>query len=44
MFFYVPGEHDVLNDDGNSFRAYGKQQGRGVQLHKKGLHFVGLVN
>lgn len=45
--FYVPGEHDMLNDDGKEFRErYGKNsQGAGwYSFDKKGVHFVGLVN
>jgi 3',5'-cyclic AMP phosphodiesterase CpdA len=45
--FFVPGEHDVLNDDGKQFRErYGKgSQGAGwYSFDKKGVHFVGLVN
>jgi len=45
--FYVPGEHDVLNDEGKQFR---ERFGRGTNgqgwysFDKKGVHFVGLVN
>ena len=45
--FYVPGEHDVLNDDGKQFLdRYGKgSKGAGwYSFDKKGVHFVGLVN
>lgn len=45
--FYVPGEHDVLNDDGQQFlERYGKgSKGAGwYSFDKKGVHFVGLVN
>jgi 3',5'-cyclic AMP phosphodiesterase CpdA len=45
--FYVPGEHDVLNDDGQQFRdRYGKgSQGAGWRsFDKNGVHFIGLVN
>jgi 3',5'-cyclic-AMP phosphodiesterase len=45
--FYVPGEHDVLNDDGKQYRErYGKgTQGAGwYSFDKKGVHFIGLVN
>jgi 3',5'-cyclic-AMP phosphodiesterase len=45
--FYVPGEHDVLNDDGKQFLdRYGKgSKGAGwYSFEKKGVHFVGLVN
>jgi len=43
----VPGEHDVLNDDGAQFHErYGKgSKGNGwYSFDKKGVHFVGLVN
>jgi 3',5'-cyclic AMP phosphodiesterase CpdA len=45
--FFVPGEHDVLNDDGQQFRdRYGKgSQGAGWRsFDKNGVHFIGLVN
>lgn len=45
--FYVPGEHDVLNDGGKQFLArYGKDtKGQGWYSYDfKGVHFVGLVN
>jgi len=45
--FYVPGEHDVLNDDGKQFlERYGKgSSGAGWRsFDKKGVHFLGLVN
>jgi Icc protein len=45
--FYVPGEHDVLNDDGKQFlERYGKGcKGAGwYSFDKKGVHFIGLVN
>jgi 3',5'-cyclic-AMP phosphodiesterase len=45
--FFVPGEHDVLNDDGAQFHErYGKEsKGNGwYSFDKKGVHFVGLVN
>ena len=45
--FYVPGEHDVLNDGGKSyFERYGKgAKGSGwYSFDKGGVHFVGLVN
>src|SRR5213082_1222467 len=44
--FYVPGEHDVLDDDGKQFlERYGKgSKGAGwYSFDKKGVHFVGLV-
>ena len=45
--FYVPGEHDVLTDNGQSYRErYGKGvRGDGwYRFNQKGVHFVGLVN
>ena len=45
--FYVPGEHDVLNDDGKGYlERFGKgaQPGGWYSFEKKGVHFVGLVN
>ena len=45
--FFVPGEHDVLNDDGKQFlERYGKgTKGAGwYSFEKKGVHFIGLVN
>jgi Icc protein len=45
--FYVPGEHDVLNDDGKQYHerfAKGTQEGGWYSFEKKGVHFVGLVN
>ena len=47
--FYVPGEHDVLNDNGASYLArYGKRVGaKGggwYSFDHSGVHFVGLVN
>jgi Icc protein len=45
--FYVPGEHDVLNDDGKEYlERFGKgaQAGGWYSFEKKGVHFVGLVN
>src|ERR1700683_2518174 len=45
--FYVPGEHDVLNDDGKGYLerfAKGAQGGGWYSFDKKGVHFVGLVN
>lgn len=44
--FYVPGEHDVLGDDGAAYLArYGKGAGRGwYSFDYEGVHFVGLVN
>ena len=45
--FFVPGEHDVLNDDGKQYlERYGKgTQGSGwYSFDKDGVHFIGLVN
>jgi len=45
--FYVPGEHDVLEDDGKSYRTrFGKEtQGAGWHsFDQGGVHFIGLVN
>jgi 3',5'-cyclic AMP phosphodiesterase CpdA len=45
--FCVPGEHDVLNDDGKQYHerfAKGAQEGGWYSFEKKGVHFVGLVN
>jgi len=45
--FFVPGEHDMLNDDGRQYlERYGKaSQGAGwYSFDKKGVHFIGLVN
>jgi len=45
--FYVPGEHDVLEDDGRSYLdRFGKGTvGGGWQsFDRNGTHFIGLVN
>jgi 3',5'-cyclic AMP phosphodiesterase CpdA len=45
--FYVPGEHDVLNDNGKSYlERFGKNtQGAGwYSFDQAGVHFIGLVN
>jgi Icc protein len=45
--FYVPGEHDVLNDNGKQYRdRYGKgTKGDGwYSFDSQGVHFIGLVN
>jgi 3',5'-cyclic-AMP phosphodiesterase len=45
--FYVPGEHDILSDNG---AQYLERFGKGTQGHgwysfdQKGVHFIGLVN
>ena len=44
---YVPGEHDVLNDNGKQYRErFGKgATGDGwYSFEQKGVHFIGLVN
>jgi 3',5'-cyclic AMP phosphodiesterase CpdA len=45
--FYVPGEHDVLNDNGRSYlERFGKNT-KGAGWHsfdQAGVHFIGLVN
>jgi hypothetical protein len=45
--FFVPGEHDMLNDDGKQYlERYGKNaRGAGwYSFDTKGVHFIGLVN
>jgi Icc protein len=45
--FFVPGEHDLLGDDGKQyFERFGKgTMGRGWQsFDHKGVHFIGLNN
>ncbi len=45
--FYVPGEHDVLNDNGEMFhQRFGQDtQGDGwYSFDAQGAHFIGLVN
>jgi 3',5'-cyclic AMP phosphodiesterase CpdA len=45
--FFVPGEHDVLDDDGKQYlERYGKgaKGGGWYSFDKKGVHFIGLVN
>jgi 3',5'-cyclic AMP phosphodiesterase CpdA len=47
QIFYVPGEHDVLNDNGAMFRErFGRNaMGDGwYSFEKNGAHFIGLVN
>jgi 3',5'-cyclic AMP phosphodiesterase CpdA len=45
--FYVPGEHDVISDNGKEYRA---RFGRGTKgngwfsFDQRGVHFIGLVN
>jgi Icc protein len=45
--FYVPGEHDVLTDDGQQYLdRFGREtKGKGwYSFDHKGAHFMGLVN
>jgi 3',5'-cyclic-AMP phosphodiesterase len=45
--FYVPGEHDVLTDDGKQYleRFAKDTKGKGwYSFDHKGAHFIGLVN
>jgi 3',5'-cyclic AMP phosphodiesterase CpdA len=45
--FFVPGEHDMLSDDGKQYlERYGKDATGGgwYSFDKKGVHFIGLVN
>jgi len=45
--FFVPGEHDVLNDDGQQYReryAKGSKGSGWYSFDRKGVHFIGLVN
>jgi len=45
--FYVPGEHDILGDNGAQYLArFGKgTRGNGwYSFDQKGVHFIGLVN
>ena len=45
--FYVPGEHDVLDDDGKGYLQRFGQGTLGAGWHsfdQEGVHFIGLVN
>jgi Icc protein len=47
QIYYVPGEHDMLTDNGEQYlKRYGKgTKGAGwYSFDQKGVHFVGLVN
>jgi len=47
QIFFVPGEHDMLSDNGEQFlQRYGKgTKGSGwSSFDHKGVHFIGLVN
>ena len=44
---YVPGEHDVLTDNGREYRERFAKGARGngwYSFDQKGVHFIGLVN
>jgi len=46
-FFYVPGEHDVLNDNGQQYRERFSKGSKGdgwYSFDHNGTHFVALVN
>lgn len=45
--FYVPGEHDVIGDNGAEFfRRFGEKQHEGgwYSFNQQGVHFIGLIN
>lgn len=45
--FFVPGEHDVLDEDGKSYRERFAKNSNGAgwySFDKKGVHFIALVN
>jgi Icc protein len=45
--FFVPGEHDVLDDDGKQFRERYAKNSKGTgwySFDQKGVHLIGLVN
>jgi 3',5'-cyclic-AMP phosphodiesterase len=45
--FYVPGEHDVIGEDGKHYlERYGKgtKDGGWYSFNQNGVHFIGLVN
>jgi 3',5'-cyclic AMP phosphodiesterase CpdA len=45
--FYVPGEHDVIGDNGAEFfKRFGERQQAGgwYSFDHRGVHFVGLIN
>src|SRR4051795_8165057 len=47
QIFYVPGEHDVIGDNGKRYlERFGKgTKGQGwYSFDHKGVHFIGLVN
>ena len=43
--FYVPGEHDVLSDQGKRYQQlYGRSDRTWYSFDHKGVHFIGLTN
>jgi len=47
QIFFVPGEHDVLNDGGRLYRERFAKSGKGggwFSFDHGGVHFIGLVN
>jgi 3',5'-cyclic AMP phosphodiesterase CpdA len=45
--FYVPGEHDVIDDEGKQYRERFARNSQGAgwySFDKKGVHFIALVN
>ena len=47
QIFYVPGEHDVISDNGKEFMARHGQNTKGngwFSFDQRGVHFIGLVN
>ena len=45
--FFVPGEHDVSNDDGKQYPRALRKNAKGAGWYSfdmKGVHFIGLVN
>ncbi len=45
--FFVPGEHDVLEENGAAYRERYARNAKGdgwYSFDKKGVHFIGLVN
>lgn len=43
--YYVPGEHDILEGNGQSFfRRFGTGPGRWYSFDAAGIHFIGLDN
>ncbi|HWD21422.1 MAG TPA: metallophosphoesterase [Verrucomicrobiae bacterium] len=47
QIFFVPGEHDVISDNGKEYMArHGKNttDGGWFSFNQRGVHFIGLVN